>query len=248
MPLREDFVRQGDWLFRRRSFFPLLGAPLLVLALSQFSYPWGNHTADLICEALCLAVSFFGLAIRAYTTGCTPKRTSGRNTKKGQIADLLNVDGMYSLVRHPLYVGNFFVGLGPVMFLRAWWLVLVYIVVYWIYYERIMYAEEEFLREKFGDVYIEWAARTPVLLPSFKHWRPPLDRPFSWRVVLKREYQTLFLLILVCTGLELAGDAVVERKLVLAPLWIGTFSVALIFFFVVRWVRKRTRLLDVPGR
>ncbi len=248
MPLREDLARQGNWLFARRSFLPLLGAPLFVLALSQFSYLRGSHTADLVWEALCLVVSFFGLAIRALTTGYTPKRTSGRNTRKGQVADLLNTDGMYSVVRHPLYLGNFFVALGPVMFVRAWWLVLAYVVAYWIYYERIMFTEEEFLREKFGDAYLEWATRTPALLVDLRRWRAPLGRTFSWRTVLKREYQTLFLLILVCTGLEVVGDAVVERALVLDRVWIAALCAALVFFAIIRLVRKKTRLLDVPGR
>jgi len=248
MPLREDLVRQGNWLFVRRSFLPLLAAPLFVVAISHFSYLLASHKADLIWEALCLVVSLFGLAIRAITTGYTPKRTSGRNTKKGQVADLLNTDGMYSLVRHPLYLGNFFVALGPVMFLRAWWLVLAYVVAYWIYYERIMFAEEEFLREKFGDAYVEWAERTPALLIAFERWRPPLGRPFSWRTVLKREYQTLFLLILVCAGLEVVGDAVVEHRLVLDGVWMVALCAALAFFAIIRLIRKRTRLLDVPGR
>ena len=34
------------------------------------------------------------------------KNTSGRNTHD-QVADSLNTSGIYSIVRHPLYVGNF---------------------------------------------------------------------------------------------------------------------------------------------
>ena len=56
-------------------------------------------------------MSFFGLGIRVFTVGFTPKNTSGRNTAE-QIADVLNTSGIYSMVRHPLYVGNFFMWLG----------------------------------------------------------------------------------------------------------------------------------------
>ncbi|HEY5656437.1 MAG TPA: isoprenylcysteine carboxylmethyltransferase family protein, partial [Myxococcota bacterium] len=193
-------------------------------------------------------VSLFGMAVRAYTVGFAPKRTSGRNTRKGQVADFLNTQGAYSLVRHPLYFANFFVALGAVLFLRAGWLVLVYAVAYWLYYERIMYAEEEFLREKFGDPYVEWAEKTPLFVPAFGTWHPPAGRSFSWRTALKREYQTLFYLILFFAGMKLAADAVVAGRLVLDPVWVGVFSVSLVFFVVVRFVRKRTRLLDVEGR
>lgn len=60
----------------------------------------------------CIAVSLFGLLIRAVTIGFTPKGTSGRNTKEGQVAEVLNTKGIYSVVRHPLYLGNYFMWLG----------------------------------------------------------------------------------------------------------------------------------------
>ncbi|NLL27934.1 MAG: DUF1295 domain-containing protein [Bacteroidales bacterium] len=40
-----------------------------------------------------------------------PKGISGKNTEK-QIADFLNTKGMYSIVRHPLYLGDFLMWLG----------------------------------------------------------------------------------------------------------------------------------------
>jgi protein-S-isoprenylcysteine O-methyltransferase Ste14 len=247
MPLREEFERQGNWLFRRRGFLPLLGAPLLVLAFHHFSYPWRNHTLDLIWEMLWLGVSMTGLSIRVYVAGCTPKRTSGRNTAKGQMADFLNTSGMYSLVRHPLYLGNFLMGLGPVMIFHLWWLVFLYVFLFWLYFERIMFAEEEFLRGKFGNAYFEWSSRTPAFLPNFRNWRPP-NLPFSYRTAVKREYQTLFLIVAIFTAIEVIGDEVVQGRLVVDPLWLIIFSVTLVLFMVVRILRKKTKALHAQGR
>ena len=44
-----------------------------------------------------------------------------------------------------------------------------------------------FLRQKFGDAFMEWAAATPVILPKFKNWRPP-SLPFSFKLAINREY------------------------------------------------------------
>ncbi|MEI3423359.1 MAG: hypothetical protein V8R91_21190 [Butyricimonas faecihominis] len=44
----------------------------------------------------------------------------------------------------------------------------IFVLAYWLYYERIMYAEEQFLRNKFGVAYINWAEITPTILPNFK--------------------------------------------------------------------------------
>ncbi|MGB8874133.1 MAG: hypothetical protein WCC75_12145, partial [Desulfobaccales bacterium] len=43
--------------------------------------------------------------------GLPPRGTSGRNTQ-GQVAETLNTTGIYSLVRNPLYLGNFLIWLG----------------------------------------------------------------------------------------------------------------------------------------
>jgi len=117
--------------------------------------------------------------------GHTPKNTSGRNTGK-QIADTLNTSGIYSTVRHPLYVGNFFMWLGPALLTENVWFNVAFILFYWVYYERIMFAEEQFLRRKFGETYTKWAENTPAFIPSFKNFRKP-NLPFSWKKVFKKE-------------------------------------------------------------
>ena len=156
MALREEFERTGNWLFRWRSYLPLALIGIFLLALREYEYPGHSERLDALWEAVCLFVSFFGLAIRIFTVGHTPKRTSGRNTKE-QVANTLNTTGIYSVVRHPLYLGNFFMGLGIALFAHLWWLTLIYMLVFWIYYERIMFAEEAFLTNKFGNEYIKWA-------------------------------------------------------------------------------------------
>jgi protein-S-isoprenylcysteine O-methyltransferase Ste14 len=247
VPLREELERQGNWLFRRRAFLPLLGAPILALAFHQFSHPWGNPSLGLILDMVCLGISLVGLSIRVYVAGHTPKRTSGRNTAKGQIAHSLNTSGMYSIARHPLYLANFLVGLGPVLFFHSWWLILVYVSLFWVYYERIIFAEEEFLRTKFGDAYLEWCGRTPAFFPRFRSWRPP-ELPFCYRTALKREYQTLFHLVVVFTAIEVIGDLVVEGRFMVEPVWLIIFGLTLFFYLTVRILRKKTKILQVQGR
>ena len=247
MLLSQEFERQGNWLFRRRSFLPLLGAPALALVFHRYSYPWGSHTLDTILEMLGLGISMVGLSIRVYVAGNTPKKTSGRNTAKGQLAHSLNTSGMYSITRHPLYLGNFLVALGPVMVFHTLWFIFVYVSFFWLYYERIIFAEEEFLRTKFGDAYLEWSDRTPAFVPNFKNWRPP-GLPFSCRTALKREYHTLFLIVTLFTAIEVIGDVVVNGRFVIDPVWLIVFTLTLLFYVVVRTIRKKTKILHVQGR
>ena len=83
----------------------------------------------------------------------------------------------------------------------VWWLPVIYVLAFWLYYERIMFAEESFLRQKFGETYQQWAATTPAFLPRFSQWRKP-SLPFSWLNVLRREYSGLMIVILCHAGQE----------------------------------------------
>ena len=56
--------------------------------------------------------------------GFAPRGTSGRNTL-GQVAEVLNTSGMYSVVRNPLYLGNFVIWLGLALFIKVWWCILI---------------------------------------------------------------------------------------------------------------------------
>ncbi|MCK7542256.1 MAG: isoprenylcysteine carboxylmethyltransferase family protein [Marinilabiliales bacterium] len=87
-----------------------------------------------------------------------------------QLADELNTTGIYSVVRHPLYVGNFLMWLGPVLFLRSVWCIIIFVLAFWIYYERIIFAEEQYLRRKFGEAYDTWAFRVKAVIPGFRHY------------------------------------------------------------------------------
>ena len=122
----------------------------MAIAMQQPDYlsqnrPWPDYWG-----LFCLAVALVGLGVRAFTVGCVPERTSGRNTKEGHVANRLNVAGMYSIVRHPLYLGNFIIWIGVAMYCAVWWLVAIVALLFCVYYERIIFAEEEFLRYRFG--------------------------------------------------------------------------------------------------
>lgn len=246
MTLHEDLVKAGNRLFRWRSYLPLLFVPILILGLLEFGYPQNSHAYDFIWEMLCLSVSFFGFLVRCYTIAHVPKRTSGRNTKR-QKADSLNITGMYSLMRNPLYFGNFFMFLGVTLFVRLWWLSVIYGLAFWLYYERIILAEEAFLKEEYGKEYLEYAKRTPAFIPNFNNWKPP-SLPFSFRHILKREYSGFFAMIASFTVLEIIGDYIVTGKLIIDTVWLYLFLGGLGIYLTLRTLKKRTKSLHVEGR
>jgi protein-S-isoprenylcysteine O-methyltransferase Ste14 len=245
MALVHEFENSGNWLFRRRSWLPvfMVVAGIIVMYL-------GNRQAilfDMRDELIFLGVSLLGQIIRILTVGFTPKNTSGRNTVNGQIADELNVTGIYSLLRHPLYLGNFFMWLGPVLFLRSITFTIIFGLLYWLYYERIMFAEEQFLRRKFGEIYDKWSENVSSFIPySLKFIRPNL--PFSVRNVLKREYNSFVNIFVIFILLDLFRNYFLSERIWLTPMWIYISASAFVIWIVVRTVHKQTKWLEVSGR
>lgn len=248
MMLRDMLARQGQTLFRWRSFLPLLLLPLLLVALyhtGTIERAFGE-AADEAWDGFCIIIGFLGLALRCATVGFAPAGTSGRNTRE-QRAETLNTTGVYSLVRHPLYLANFLMFVGMTLMVQVWWFTGIAVLAYWLYYERIAAAEEAFLENKFGRTYRDWAEHTPAFIPRLRGFRRT-TLPFSWRTVLRREYNGLFLLVAVYTLIELIVDSVAEHRLHLERNWLIFFLVGAVLFLVVNQVKRRTRLLHVPGR
>ncbi|XZE34854.1 methyltransferase family protein [Pirellulaceae bacterium SH501] len=244
--LNDLLTKQGNFLFRWRSYLPVLMIVPLAIATMNMNWPMGSHVYHEIVEFVCLLLSLLGLAIRVLTIGHTPKGTSGRNTAK-QAAAVLNTTGVYSLVRHPLYLGNYMIGLGLMLLPLVWWLPLIYTLAFALYYERIMLAEEAFLQSKFGTRYTEWAETTPAFLPRLHGWKKP-SLPFSLRNVLKREYTALGQ---ICVGfffVEIIEHIVIEHRVVVEPVWIFIATLGAVQYLVLRTLKRRTTLLEVTGR
>jgi len=250
MALQENFEKQGNWLFRYRG-----GLPIIFLVAGTAVYAYVAFNPDLFClkrtpyeiyyEMGCFAVSLFGLAVRAYTVGYTPADTSGRNTAT-QVAERVNTVGIYSAVRHPLYLGNFLMWLGIAFLTGSFWFVIVFCLAFWLYYERIMFAEEQFLRKKFGQTYTDWANKTPAFIPNFKRFEKP-DLPFSWKKVLKKEKNGLAALFLVFALLDILGGFIEKENKYNYFFLIG-FIVSLIAYGILKYLKNKTTLLNEVGR
>lgn len=245
MALREELESQGQWLFRWRSYLPLVFLPLIFVAIREAKGSFETPLHE-VCEYVSFAISMLGLLVRVFTVGHTPVGTSGRNSKR-QIAYEVNTTGIYSTVRHPLYLGNYLIGLGVSTALCVWWLPVIYTLLFWIYYERIMFTEEAYLREKFGECYTNWAAVTPAFVPSFARWQKP-NLPFSWRNVLGREYTGLTVVVLAHCGLETIELWIQQRQIVWEAFWGIVLFSGLFAYFALRHLKRNTKVLQVPGR
>ncbi|MDR1242503.1 MAG: isoprenylcysteine carboxylmethyltransferase family protein [Deltaproteobacteria bacterium] len=241
MLLAEKFQKSGLFLFKWRSYAPLIFFLVIFASFEHFHYPFQSHNLDLIWELFCLCIGASGTALRVLTVAFVPASTSGRGTIRPS-ASRLNTTGMYSLVRNPLYLGNFFVYAAPVLFMRIWWILLIFILAFILYYERIIFAEETFLRERFGEEYSSWASKTPAFFPRLRNWTKP-DLPFSWKIALSKEYHGAYGLISSLFLMELASDFCVNKELKFDLVWTSFFISGTFFYMIIRFLVKKTSFL-----
>jgi len=163
------------------------------------------------------------------------------------VAESLNTSGIYSMVRHPLYLGNYFMWIGIVVFCFNPWFVLLASLAFWLYYERIMVAEESYLERKFGQQFHHWASSVPAFLPAFRRFQPSPVR-FSIRSVLRREYSGFLATVSCFTFIDLLRASCENGNLIVSRPAAIVFLAALVLTVTLRSLKHHTGILNEEGR
>ncbi len=247
MSLEQSFEKQGNFLFRYRGQFPLilffLAIPFIYITDLSNLYFIDNKILFYIITSILFILGFM---LRCYTIGTTPYGTSGRNTKS-QIADTLNTNGIYSIIRHPLYLGNFLIWLSIAIYTYSLFFPLFMSLLFWLYYERIMFAEEKFLEKKFGDKFINWSN----LVPAFFHKKLVLSVSpvkFSFKSVLRREYASYLSAISAFLFIDVVRIIVFNNMLYLEKNKLIFYLVSIIIVLILRTLKHYTLLLNESDR
>lgn len=108
--------------------------------------------------------------------------------KKGK---KLALSGPYAFVRNPLYVGNFFLGLGVAVIVSNWIVLVLFLAGFFGIYTGTIRGEEKHLREMFGKPYEDYCKNVPSFLPRLTPYETPDQDVFLWsRIVKHHEYIT----------------------------------------------------------
>ncbi len=247
MALKHSFEKTGNILFKNRGYIPiilfLIAIPFMYFDNHNYYY---NNKLYTIIVVVSIVISCLGEIFRSYTVATTPKGTSGRN-RDNQYAAKLNTDGVYSIVRHPLYFANYLMWLGIMIFTGNIYLIIICSLLFFLYYERIMFAEECYLKEKFGEEFINWSLKTPAFFPNFaKHKKS--STPFSFKSIIRREYSSIMALCLSFAFVDVLRILIIEKKLCLNRVSIYIAIASVILSIILKIIRHKTTLLDEEDR
>src|SRR5690554_3933 len=248
MALIHSLEKSGNTLFKYRGQMPIILFLLAVPVVYFTDYGWMELNDNYYYVLLIFAaiLSLLGQVIRSIAIGTSNKNTSGRNTKE-QVAEALNTKGIYSTMRHPLYVGNYFMWIGIVIFTGNIWFVITVSLAFWLYYERIMFAEERFLERKFGEDYLNWSLKVPAFWPSFKNYiKSPIS--FSMKTILRREYSGVSATIIGFLFVDILRNYMIEDAFIFHTYYIIVLGIALFISLFLRTLKHHTKLLFEDDR
>jgi protein-S-isoprenylcysteine O-methyltransferase Ste14 len=248
MALIHSLEKNGNFLFKYRGQIPvvlfLMAIP--VVYFTDYEYIETDEPLKLWLTITAALISFLGQYIRAVAIGTSNKHTSGRNTKE-QVADALNTKGIYSTVRHPLYLGNYFMWIGIVIYTFNPWFIVITSLLFWLYYERIMFAEERFLERKFGQDYVNWSMKVPAFFPSYKNYIKT-EIPFSLKTILRREYSGITATMLGFVFVDFLRDWFSSGEIKFHMSYAIVGGIAILISLILRTLKHNTKILFEEDR
>tara|TARA_B100000927_G_scaffold291575_1_gene294522 strand:- start:2017 stop:2757 length:741 start_codon:yes stop_codon:yes gene_type:complete len=244
--LLNSFEKQGNFLFKYRGQFPII-LFLIALPFMYFTdYTFVDRKINILFLFFAYFISCIGFFIRFYTIGTTPKGTSGRNTKE-QIAEELNSTGIYSLIRHPLYLGNYLIWLGISISTFNFYFIIIMSLLFWLYYERIMFAEERFLERKFGEHYVRWSNSISAFFPiSLNYKKSKIS--FSFISILRREYSSILSAVIGFIYIEFFRNYFIYGCWFLEDSSLYFFIIIIISVIILRTLKHKTNFLNEKDR
>lgn len=232
----------GRVLFRWRSFTPVPVIILIAFLLWRsrgIATPW-----DTALFAAGTLVALAGQVFRFYTLSWVSDGTSGQDDVLE--AKQLNTRGPYAHVRNPLYVGNLLICVGLMIAARDPLAALVGLAFFFGEYFFIIRAEEDFLRQQFGERYEQFLKDVPRWVPRLTpaYGGKLREGTLDWKRGLKKEHNPFTAWSLGIVALiaweQLARGATFQSLWPLAAI----AAVIVAFFLAVKtwkrgWLSKR---------
>ncbi|GAA5086234.1 lipid A Kdo2 1-phosphate O-methyltransferase [Chryseobacterium ginsengisoli] len=232
-------IQIGNFFFKYRNFlFIVLYLLLFIPSPRLFGENFGSDYYW-IAITLGLFITVLGQLIRGGTIGLAYIVRGGRDKKV--YADGLVTEGIFNHVRNPLYVGNILMLLGVGILANSLIYTFVIMPVFLFIYQCIVLAEENFLKNKFGQDFENYTQKVHRWIPKISG----LDQTFTsmefkWKRWLVKEYNTQFIwlcgivLILLFKYPQLTqGNA--DFRNILAVIFVLIFSG---YYFFVRYMKK----------
>lgn len=172
----------------------VIGAFMVVTSVLAIMFP-SLYVEDESVRNICAVVGFVFVIFGALL------RMSARGYKKAvsQQSIALVTGGPYKLVRNPMYLGTFLVGVGFIFPLFPLWTIAIFATVFYLRFVIEIRKEQKYLLAAFGSQYEEYCKTVPAFIPTIiSVGRVTFKEIFPWKYLwtTKEKYGLVYLPIL----------------------------------------------------
>ena len=233
-------IKLGNFLFRNRNgIFPIFYLMLFVPSREVFTNP---VTAMIIG----FSVTIIGQLIRIITIGLVYIIRGGKDRRV--YAEDLVTTGIFSHCRNPLYVGNILILVGLGIASNSLLFMAVFTPLFLFFWQAIVLAEENYLRNKFGEQYNDYCKRVNRWLINPNGLGTTLgSMQFKWKRVIIREYNSTYIwmtgAVLIVMKHFYFHDHRFDFKKNL-PMFISILVLFLLLYLFARYLKKSRKLVS----
>jgi protein-S-isoprenylcysteine O-methyltransferase Ste14 len=171
-------------------------------------------------------------------------RVSARGYKAEHSCDsrALIQGGPYQVVRNPMYLGIFLIGLGVVLAVFKWWTIMVFVAVFIIRYILLIYKEEKNLYLMFPREYPEYCRKVPRIFPALSNIiKLEISEYLPIKIIwIKKEIGSILTLLLLTLLIESWEDIAKEGIWVYFQQSVWIFLTFILFIISVILLSCRT--------
>jgi protein-S-isoprenylcysteine O-methyltransferase Ste14 len=233
-------VKIGNFFFKTRNFvFLFFYLTIFIPSPKLFTVKNAGEHYYWWPIIIGLFITVFGQAIRAATIGLKYIIRGGKDRKV--YAEELVTEGIFNHCRNPLYVGNILMLAGVGVLSNSLLYVAIMLPLFLFIYQAIVLAEENFLRNKFGQVYDAYCKKVSRwLINPVGLGKTFSSMQFKWRRYILKEYNTIcvwligIVLVILLNYPELTNNDSNRRNL-LAVIIVPAILVA---YLITRYLKK----------
>jgi protein-S-isoprenylcysteine O-methyltransferase Ste14 len=207
---------------------------------------WEVFTNPVTAMIIGFSVTIIGQLIRIITIGLVYIIRGGKDRRV--YAEDLVTTGIFNHCRNPLYVGNILILVGLGIASNSLLFMAVFTPLFLFFWQAIVLAEENYLRNKFGEQYNEYCKRVNRWLINFSGIGKTLrSMQFKWKRVIIREYNATYIwmtgaVLIVMKHFYFHKDQFDLRQDL--PIFISILILLLLLYLFARYLKKSKKIVS----
>ena len=191
-------------------------------------------------------VTLIGQLIRVMTIGLVYIIRGGKDRRV--YAEDLVTTGIFAHCRNPLYVGNILILVGLGIASNSLLFMAVFTPLFLFFWQAIVMAEENYLRNKFGEQYDAYCKRVDRWLINFKGLGNTMrSMEFKWKRVIIREYNSTYIWMTGAVLIVMKHFYFHEVRFDFQenlPVFIAILILLMLLYLFARYLKKSRKLVS----